>query len=108
MSTLQSLRTNETETDAAAFVESITGIIRQYLCAQNLYNRQETALQQLTPQEIQDIGKQIGISETDQKELLDIITKCNYHRFAPVPLTEDERTSLISQVEKVINSIEST
>ena len=103
MSTLQSLRTNETETDAAAFVESITGIIHQYLC-----HRQETALQQLTPQEIQDIGKQIGISETNQKELLDIVTKCNYHRFAPVPLTEDERTSLISRVEKVINNIEST
>lgn len=103
MSSLQSLNTNETTIDAAAFVESITGIIYQYLC-----HRQGTALQQLTPQEIQDIGKQIGISETEQKELLDIVTKCNYHRFAPVPLTEDERTSLISRVEKVINSIEST
>lgn len=108
MSSLQSLDTNETAIDASAFVESITGIIRQYLCAQNLYNRQETALQQLTPQEIQDIGKQIGISETDQKELLDIVTKCNYHKFAPVPLTDNERTSLISRVEKVINNIEST
>lgn len=108
MSSLQSLGANETAIDAAAFVESITGIIRQYLCAKNLYNRQETALQQLTQQEIQDIGKQIGISDTDQKELLDIVTKCNYHRFAPVPLTDNERTSLISRVEKVINNIEST
>ncbi len=103
MLSLQSLGTHETATDAVAFVESIIGIIHQYLC-----HRQETALQQLTPQEIQDIGEQIGISETDQKELLDIVTKCNYHRFAPVPLTEDERTSLISRVEKVINNIEST
>lgn len=108
MSSLQSLDTHETDIDAAAFVESITGIIYQYLCTQNLYDQQGTAIQQLTPQEIQDIGKQIGISETDQKELLDIITKCNYHKFAPVPLTEDERTSLVSRVETVINNIEST
>ncbi len=103
MSSLKSVGTNETAIDAAAFAESIIGVIHQYLCHQ-----QDTALQQLTSQEIQNICNQIGISETDQKELLDIVTKCNYHRFAPVPLTEDERTSLISRVERVINSIEST
>lgn len=100
MSSLQSLGTNETAIDGSAFVESLTGIIHRYLC-----NQQEMALQQLTPQNVQDIAKQIGISETDQKELLDIITKCNYHRFAPVPLTEEERASLISRVETVINNI---
>ena len=102
MSSLKSLETNETAIDGSAFVESLTGIIHQYLC-----NRQETTLQQLTPQEIQDMCQQIGISETDQKELLDIITKCNYHKFAPVPLTGDERASLISRVETVINNVES-
>ncbi len=100
ISSLQSLDTNEMAIDASAFVESLTGIIHQYLCHQ-----QGTALQQLTPQEIQDIGKQIGISDTDQKELLDIITKCNYHKFAPVPLIGEERVSLISRVETVINRI---
>ncbi|MYB64957.1 protein BatD [Candidatus Poribacteria bacterium] len=100
MSSLQSLETNETAIDASSFVESLTGIIHRYLC-----DRQEMALQQLTPQEIQDMCQQIGISETDQKELLDIVTKCNYHRFAPVPLTGEERASLISRVETVINNI---
>ena len=103
MSSLQSLDTNETAIDGSAFVESLTGIIHRYLC-----ERQAMGLQQLTPQEIQDMCQQIGISETDQKELLDIVTKCNYHKFAPVPLTGDERASLISRVETVINSIEST
>ncbi len=105
ISSLQSLDTHETAIDASAFVEALIGIIHRYLCTQNLYDRQGTALQQLTPQEIQDIGKQIGISDTDQKELLDIITKCNYHKFAPVPLTGEERASLISRVETVINRI---
>ncbi len=105
ISSLRSLDTHETAIDASAFVESLIGIIHRYLCTQNLYDRPGTALQQLTPQEIQDIGKQIGISDTDQKELLDIITKCNYHKFAPVPLTGEERVSLISRVETVINRI---
>ena len=108
VSSLKSLDTNETAIDASTFVEALTGIIHQYLCARDLFNQQEMGFQQLTPQEIQDIVKQIGISGTDQKELLDIITKCNYHRFAPVPLTGDERASLISRVETVINNIEST
>ena len=108
ISSLRSLDTHEPAIDASAFVESLIGIIHRYLCTQNLYDRQGTALQQLTPQEIQDIGKQIGISDTDQKELLDIITKCNYHKFAPVPLTGEERVSLISRVETVINNIGST
>lgn len=108
ISSLRSLDTHEPAIDASAFVESLIGIIHRYLCTQNLYDRQGTALQQLTPQEIQDIGKQIGISDTDQKELLDIITKCNYHKFAPVPLTGEERVSLISRVETVINRIGST
>ena len=103
MSSLQSLDTNETAIDASSFVESLTGIIHRYLC-----ERQAMGLQQLTPQEIQDMCQQIGMSETDQKELLDIVTKCNYHKFAPVPLTGDERASLISRVETVMNSIEST
>ncbi len=105
ISSLRSLDTHEPAIDASAFVESLTGIIHRYLCTQNLYDRQETNLRQLTPQEIQDIGKKIGISDTDQKELLDIITKCNYHKFAPVPLTGEERVSLISRVETVINRI---
>ena len=100
VSALHSLGSGE---NASSFVESLTRIIHQYLC-----DRQEMPLQQLTPQEIEDICKQIGVSETDQKELLDIITKCNYHRFAPIPLSGDERTSLISRVETVINHIEST
>ncbi len=108
ISSLQFLDTDETAIDPSSFVESLTGIIHRYLSDRNPDDRQETVLQQLTPQNVQDIGKQIGISETDQKEILDIVTKCNYHRFAPVPLTEDERTSLISRVETVINTIEST
>ena len=108
IASLQSLDTNETAIDASTFVEALTGIIHQYLCAQNLNEQQETTLQQLTRQNIQGIGQQIGISETHQKELLDIITKCNYHRFAPVPLTGEERASLISRVETVINNIKTT
>lgn len=100
VSALQSL---DSGGNATSFIESLTKIVYQYLC-----DRQSLPNQQLTAQGIEDICKHIGVSETDQNELLDIIAKCDYHKFAPVPLSADERESLISRVETVINHIEET
>ena len=89
--------------NATSFIEALTKILHQYLC-----ELQGSAYRQLTVQDIEDICRQTGVSEVDQKELLEIIAKCDYHKFAPVPLSTDERKSLISRVETVINHIEET
>ncbi len=89
--------------NATSFIEALTKILHQYLC-----ELQGLAYRQLTVQDIEDIYRQTEVSEVDQKELLEIIAKCDYHKFAPVPLSTDERQSLISRVETVINHIEET
>ena len=100
---VSALHSLDSGVNATAFIESLTKILHQYLC-----ERQGLPYQQLTAQGIENICEQIGVSESDQKELFDIITKCDYHRFAPVSLSADERKSLISRIETVINRIEGT
>lgn len=39
-------------------------------------------------------------------ELIDLLTKCDYHRFAPVTLETDEKNALIARAEAVIDNIE--
>ncbi len=100
---VSALHSLDSGVNATAFIESLTKILHQYLC-----ERQGLPYQQLTAQGIENICEQIGVSESDQMELVDIITKCDYHRFAPVSLSADERKSLISRIETVINRIEGT
>ena len=46
-----------------------------------------------------------GISEPILDELIDLLTKCDYHRFAPVLLSVDERNTLIARAEIIISNI---
>ena len=53
-----------------------------------------------------EVGAQAGVSASILEELVDLLTKCEYHRFAPVPLHADERHALIARAEAVISNIE--
>lgn len=47
-----------------------------------------------------------GIAAPAIAELVDLLTTCDYHRFAPVELDSTERDALIARAESVINAIE--
>lgn len=103
LSTLNAINSDVTDTESTAFGEALTRNLHQYLC-----ERQGIPYRQLNTAEIQEICTQMGVSDTIFKELIDILTKCDYHRFAPVPLSADERKGLISRSENVIQQIEET
>ncbi len=62
---------------------------------------------QLNITEVQEICQGTDVSTSILNELIDILTQCDYHRFAPVPLSTDERITLLSRTEAVIQHFES-
>ena len=96
---LMALAHNDTTDAATAFANAL---------AQTLYQYLEDTLE-LTQRNIdtaREVCRQAGVSEPMLEELVDLLTKCDYHRFAPVPLTTNERSKLITRTEAVINNIE--
>ena len=90
---------NDTTDAATAFANAL---------AQTLYQYLEDTLE-LTQRNIdtaREVCMQAGVSEPMLEELVDLLTKCDYHRFAPVPLTTNERSTLITRTEAVISNIE--
>ncbi len=100
-SALQSLESGKTDANATSFSETLTRILHQYLC-----ERQDLPYRQLNTTEVEEICTQFSVSASILKELVDILTKCDYHRFAPVPLSTEDRKALISQTEAIIHRIE--
>ena len=96
---LMALTHNDTTDAATAFANAL---------AQTLYQYLEDTLE-LTQRNIdtaREVCMQAGVSEPMLEELVDLLTKCDYHRFAPVPLTTNERSTLITRTEAVISNIE--
>ena len=101
-SALQSLKTGKTEANTTSFGEALTRILHQYLC-----EWQSMPYRQLNIAEVQEICQGTDVSTSILNELIDILTKCDYHRFAPVPLSTDERITLLSRTAAVIQHFES-
>ena len=101
-SALQSLKTGKTEANTPSFGEALTRILHQYLC-----EWQSMPYRQLNIAEVQEICQGRDVSTSILNELIDILTKCDYHRFAPVPLSTDEQITLLSRTEAVIRHFES-
>ena len=101
-SALQSLKTGKTGANTTSFGEALTRILHQYLC-----EWQSMPYRQLNIAEVQEICQGTDVSTSILNELIDILTKCDYHRFAPVPLSTDERITLLSRTEAVIQHFES-
>ena len=102
-SALNAIDSGLTDANSSAFGEALTRSLHQYLC-----KRQGIPYRQLNTAEVQEICTQVGVSTPILKELIDILTKCDHYRFAPIPFSVDEQKSLISRAETVIQHIEKT
>ncbi|MDE0011745.1 MAG: BatD family protein [Candidatus Poribacteria bacterium] len=96
---LMALARNDTTDAAMAFANALAQILYQYLEA-------TLGLTQRTIDTVREVCIQAGVSEQILEELVDLLTKCDYHRFAPVPLTANEGSTLITRTEAVISNIE--
>jgi hypothetical protein len=103
LSALKAIDSDVTDAKSTSFSEALTRSLHQYLC-----ERQGISYRQLNIKEVQEICTQAEVSDSILQELIDILTKCDYHRFAPVPFSVDEQKSLISRAETVIEHIEKT
>ena len=87
-------------TDAVAtFANGLAQVLYQYL-------EGTLGLSQRNVETVRQVGVQAQISEDILAELVDLLTKCDYHRFAPVPLSADERDALIARAGAIIDAIE--
>jgi len=102
-SALNAIDSGITNANSTAIGEALTRSLHKYLC-----ERQGIPYRQLNPVEVQEICTQVGVSTPILKELIDILTKCDHYRFAPIPFSVDEQKSLISRAETVIQHIEKT
>lgn len=89
----------DTTHEVAKFANTLAQALYQYL-------EGTLALSQRDVAAVRQVGVQAQISDDILAELVDLLTKCDYHRFAPVPLSGDERDALIARAEAVIDAIE--
>lgn len=102
-SALNAIDSGLPDANSSAFGEALTRSLHQYLC-----ERQDIPYRQLNTADVQEICTQVGVSTPILKELIDILTKCDHYRFAPIPFSVDEQKLLISRAETVIQHIEKT
>lgn len=95
---LMALAGNDTTDTATAFANALAQILYQYL-------EGTLGLTQRNIDTAREVCTQAGVSEQILEELVELLTKCDYHRFAPVPLTANERSTLITRTEAVISKI---
>ena len=96
---LTALARNDATAAATGFANALAQTLYQYL-------ENTLGLTQRNIDIAREVCGQAGVSEQILEELVDILTKCDYYRFAPVPLTANERSTLITRTEAVISSIE--
>ena len=96
---LMELAHSNTTDEATAFANALAQILYEYLAA-------TLSLTQRNIDTVREACVQSGVAESILEELVDLLTKCDYHRFAPVPLSADERRTLIGRSEGVISNIE--
>jgi hypothetical protein len=95
---LMALAGKDTIDTATAFANALAQILYQYL-------EGTLGLTQRNIDTAREVCTQAGVSEQILEELVELLTKCDYHRFAPVPLTANERSTLITRAEAVISEI---
>ena len=89
----------DTTNEATSFANALAQALYQYF--EDVF-----ALPQRSTEAIREVGGQAQISEDILTALVDLLTKCDYHRFAPVPLNRDQRDALISRATLVIKDLE--
>ena len=96
---LAALARGDATDNATTFANALAQTLYQYL-------EDTLVLSERNMDTAREVCTQAQIAESVVEDLIDILTKCDYHRFAPVPLSSDERNNLITRAEGVINDIE--
>ena len=96
---LAALKQRGTEDEATAFANVLAQVLYEYL-------ENTLELTQRNIDTVREVCAQASVSAPICEELAALLTKCDYHRFAPVPLHADERHALIARAETVISNIE--
>lgn len=96
---LSALINSDTPENATTFANTLAQTLYQYL--EDIFD-----VSQRNIDTAREVCTHAGISEPILGELIDLLTKCDYHRFAPVPLSVDERNTLIARAEAIISNIE--
>ena len=96
---LATLTNSDTTENAIAFANAFAQVLYQYL--------EETFdISQRSIDTAREVCTHAGTPKPLLDELIELLTKCDYHRFAPVPLSTEERNTLITRAETVIHDIE--
>ena len=96
---LAALRHIDATHEATSFANALANALYQYF--ENVFS-----LPQRNIEAVREIGVQAQISEDTLAALVDLLTQCDYYRFAPVPLSAEERDALVARAEAVIDHIE--
>ena len=96
---LAALARGDTTDTATTFANALAQTLYEYL-------EGTLGLSERNMDAAREVCTQAQIAESVVEDLIDLLTKCDYHRFAPVPLSSDERNSLITRADGVINDIE--
>ena len=101
ISKLKSMDTISDENTWASLGESLTRILHQYIC-----DLKGNEFRQLNLTELEEMCAKLGLSDEIVNELLDILSKCKYHKYAPVSISADEQNELLERTENIIKLIE--
>ena len=96
---LTALTGNDTTDAATVFANALAQTLYRYL-------EDTLGLAQRNIDTAREVCVQAGVADPILEALVDILTKCDYHRFAPVPLSTEDRNTLIARTETVITNIE--
>ena len=96
---LAALVNSDTTENATTFANGLAQTLYQYL-------EGTLDVSQRNVDTAREVCTHAGIPEPILDALIDLLTKCDYHRFAPVSLSTEERNTLIARAETVINEIE--
>ena len=100
---LDAIENENINLDSSAFGDELTRILHKLLC-----NKIDKPYRKLTIAEVHQICNNVNVSQPIIEEIEDILTKCQYHRFAPVPLSDEERMNLVTRLKVVKQHLNNT
>ena len=93
------LASTDTTQEVSPFANTLAQVLYGYL-------EGTLALSQRDIATVRQVCTQAEVTDTVLEALVELLTTCDYYRFAPVPLSADERDALIARAERVIEHIE--
>ncbi len=100
---IDAIENGNIDLDSSSFAEELTRILHQFLC-----DKIDEPYRKLTIAKVHEICNNVKVSQTIIEEIEDILTKCEYHRFAPVPLSDEERMDLVTRLKVVKQHLDNT